>query len=358
VGDITQYPNPQYESQRAVYQQALDLLDQAISNISNDTTNHVNTHFEGDIFGGDDEDWLRRAQTIKAKFYLHMKDYPKAIAAAMEGIASPDQEILAPHGASYLQNYNTYYSFLTYDRPGYMTADGALAPALLDPNNPLYRGNAKTDEAGRFFWYYSPEGLNSAVNEYDLNVLSAAETGFSWGVDPTGAEDGFFAADAKFPVLTYAENQLILAEALLRSGDTAGALDALNAWRAALNTGYRISEAWQAEGLKYDPYVLADFAPGGMANSGNISAADALYKEIIVEKYISLLGELEVFNDARRNGFGSFSGVENWQVIGITPTTGTLIPQRFLYAQTELNSNTSTPNPPPGLFEKTEVLNQ
>jgi starch-binding outer membrane protein, SusD/RagB family len=68
-----------------------------------------------------------------------------------------------------------------------------------------------------------------------------------------------------------------------------------------------------------------------------------------------LIGQLEVFNDMRRNGFGSFAGQQNWQVIGITPNAGTTIPQRFLIPQTELNSNTNVPSPA-GLFQRTDVF--
>jgi hypothetical protein len=356
AANIQQYPNPAFESQLEVYQKVLALLDQGIANIASDTGKHVATTYEGDIFGGGDEEWLRRAHTIKAKFHLHLKQYQQAIDEANLGIASPSQDLLAPHGSSYLQNYNIYYSFLTYDRPGYMTADGALAPTLLDPSSERYRGDAKTDETGRFYWYYYPEGLNSNVTSYDINVLSSAETGFSWGVASDGSEDGFFAADASFPIVTFAENQLILAEALLRNGDPTGALGALNSWRAVLNTGYRISAAWQEEGLLYEPYDMSDFSPGGIQNPDGIPENDALYREIIEEKYISLLGQLEVFNDMRRMGYGTFASEENWQVLGITPNSGSQIPQRFLIPQTEINSNTSTPKPPPGLFEKTQVF--
>jgi hypothetical protein len=350
VVNIEEFPNPQFQNQVEVYAQAIALLDQGIADITSDMNSGVETSFEGDIFGGGDADWIARANTIKAKFYLHLKDYTQAMNAASAGI-SPDQEILATHGASYLQNFNVYYSFLTYDRPGYMTADNAIAPALLDSSTPIYRGNAKTDETARFLWYYYPEELNSKVNEYDINVLSAAD---GWVDDES--ENGFFAAEASFPILTYAENQLILAESLLRNGDMQGAIDALNAWRNVLNLGYRISPAWQAEGLLYESFDAADFSPGGIENADNLPAEDALYREIIEEKYISLLGTLEVFNDMRRTGTGTFSSQQNWQVLGITPNAGSTIPQRFLIAQTELNSNTQAPPSPPGLFDKTEVF--
>jgi hypothetical protein len=351
AANIEQYPNPAYDTQADVYAGVLALLDDAISNIANAP---AGTGYDGDFFGGDDAVWTARANTLKAKFLLHLGRYADAAAAAQAGISSSADDLMAPHGPSYGQNFNIYYSFLSYDRPGYMSADFALAPHLLDPglvDGTAYRGNAKTDETARFYWYYYPEGLNSGVEEYDINVLWSDD----WGNDPS--EDGFFSAINSFPILTFAENQLILAEALVRTGDDAGALDALNSWRQELAGGYRISPAYQGEGLQYDDYDLLDFAPVvGIENPDGISASDALYREIIEEKYVSLVGTLEVFTDMRRKAFGSFAGEQNWQMLGVTANTGSEIPQRFLIPQTELNANTSAPGTPPGLFEKTALF--
>lgn len=348
--NITEFPNPAYDTQASVYAAVIALLDAGIANIQGAI---AGTTYDGDFFGGNDATWIARANTLKAKFLLHQGQYAAAVTAAQAGISSVGQELLAPHGSSYGQNFNIYYSFLSYDRPGYMSADFALAPKLLDPgyvDNALYRGNAKTDEAARFIWMYYPAGLNTGVEEYDLNVLWSDD----WGSTPE--EDGYFGAITSSPIVTYAENQLILAEARLRTGDQPNAIAALNSWRTVLDNGYRISVAYLGEGNQYDAYVAADFAPGGMENLDGIASADAIYREIIEEKYVSLVGTLEVFNDARRRGFGSFSTQQNWQVLGITPNTGTEIPQRFLIPQTELNSNTSAPATPPGLFDKTALF--
>lgn len=349
--NLDQFPNPAYDTQSDIYADVLTLLDAAIVNIQ---TSPAGTTYEGDFFGGNDAAWIARANTLKAKYYLHLKQYANAITAATAGISSTSQELYAPHGGSYNQNFNIYYSFLTYDRPGYMSADYALAPKLLDPgyvDAALYRGNSSTDESARFSWYYYPEGLNTpGVAEYDVNVLWSED----WGTPED--YDGFFGAATSFPIITVAENQLILAEAKLRTADFNGALAALNVWRAILNTGYRITPGWLGEGYSYDPYIAADFDPAGIENVDGIDNDDALYREIIEEKYVSLLGTLEVFNDMRRMGFGAFAADQNWEIVGVTPNVGSDIPQRFLIPQTELNSNTSAPSTPPGLFTKTAIF--
>lgn len=347
--NIDQYPNPAYESQADVYNAVLAMLDDAIANIQ---ASPAGTTYEGDFFGGDDASWIARANTLKAKFLLHLDRYPEALAAAQLGISDAADDLIAPHGTSYNADFNIYYSFLVYDRPGYMSAVDGLAPRLLDPSATLSRNNAKTEEGARFDYSFITDE-NYAVG-YEPNYYSD----FDWGVP-----DGYFGTNTSFPILTYRENQLILAEAELRVNGFNNALTALNEYRAYLETGAYINPAYiAADNLMYSPYVAADFAPeggilspAGMENPDGVSAASALYREIIEEKYVSLLGTLEVFNDMRRTGFGDFATQQNWEVIGVTPNTGSTIPQRFLIPQTEINSNTSTPTPA-GLFDKTAVF--
>ena len=58
-----------------------------------------------------------------------------------------------------------------------------------------------------------------------------------------------------------------------------------------------------------------------------------MLKEILIERYLTLVGQIEQYNDVRRT--------KNY--LGITPVKGTKIPQRFFYAQSEINTNPNTP---------------
>ncbi len=94
---------------------------------------------------------------------------------------------------------------------------------------------------------------------------------------------------------------MIRAEALIKSNDFTGALDALNELRAYYATGAHLSQGYVDDyGLQYDAYDAADFAPGGIENSDNVTANAALLREILEERYITLTGQLEGFNDVRR----------------------------------------------------------
>jgi hypothetical protein len=342
--NLEEFPNPAYDTQASVYAAVLALLDDAITNIE---TAPAGTAYDGDFFGGTDADWIARANTLKAKFYLHLGDYPNALAAAEAGVTDPAGDLVAPHGTIYNSDFNIYYSFLVYDRPGYMSAAEGLAPQLLDPDAALTRNNAKTNEGARYSYSFIT----------DENYAIGYEPNFYSEFDGWGAPDGYFGTNTSFPIITYRENQLILAEASLRVTGFDAGLAALNDYRGYLSSGAYINPGYIDANLQYDPYDVLDFAPAvGIENTDGLAPADALYREIIEEKYVSMLGTLEVFNDMRRRGFGAFAAQQNWQVIGITPNTGTEIPQRFLIPQTEINANTSTPAAQPGLFEKTTLF--
>jgi starch-binding outer membrane protein, SusD/RagB family len=347
IVQLQNFPNPAFDPQGDIYADVIELLNTAISNINSAAATSA---FEGDIFGGNDAVWIARANTLKAKFHLHIGEYANALIAAGAGIANPENDLVATHGLSYGSNMNVYASFLDWDRPGYLSASGAFAPLMLDPGSTaaFNRNNSKTDETARFNYIYL-DNFGIYNTGYELNFMDD---------DYYGYPDGYFGADAPWYIVTYKENQLILAEAELRENGFVNALNELNELRDVLDKGAYINPAYTDAdnldfALNYDLYDAADFAPSGIENADGITPEDALYREIIEEKYVSLLGQLEVFNDMRRNGFGSFSAMQNWQVLGIpVKGTNTRIPQRFLIAQSEINSNTSTPPTIPALFDR------
>jgi len=207
------------------------------------------------------------------------------------------------------------YYFFFGERAGYLSATDAYAPKLLDPKQKgklaANRNNAKTDETERFNFFYTPAAPTTPT-DYSLNE-----------------GEGFSAPDAGFPLVTYSETQLILAEANLRIGaaNSADALAALNKHRAALTQQFPKG--------KYDPYTLLDILGG----------ASGLLTEILTEKYVTLIGQIEAFNDARRT--------KNAIGIPVKGSTAKTLPQRFLYPQSEINTNPNVPNPLPGLYDPT-----
>lgn len=322
------FPNPKFDTQASVYASLQTLLDSAIVNLG--STAFVDFAAQDIHFAGNMTRWIQTANTLKARYFMHVKDYPRALAAAQNGISTQANNFLAPHNNTNRGANNLYFQFLALDRPNWIDATGMYGVNLINPTGNRYRGNAKTNERARWNYFY-----NSATN---LNFAAAGT--------------GFFNHSTSFPLATFAENLLILAEADTRvNGFTAG-LARLNTYRAYMNTGAYISTAFLTTGnWRYDPYVAADFAAGGMENGGTSPLAQdrALLREIIEERYVTFIGQIEGYNDLRR----VFK--ETDIRIALPLNFGTQFPQRFLYPQVEIDMNKSTPNPIPSVFDPTPV---
>lgn len=330
AGDIVKFPNPNFESQAAVYPKLIALIDEAIA----DLNAGIGTVGAEDIhFGGDATKWKQVAYTLKARLLTDTKQYDAAYTAALSGVSAYANSLYAPHGITTSVNENHYFSFLTNQRLGDIYAVGAYNAGIMNPTSAAYRGNTKTTETARFKFYYQENGVNTP-GRIEPNTSS------------TATASGFFARAASFPMVTYQENVLTLAEMALRSGKGfAVALGHLNSYRAFLNTGGYINSTYLTAGTyKYEAYVAADFEAGGIENNDNITADNALLREILQERYVSFYGQHLGWNDERRTRAEAYG-------IKLTPNNGTQLPWRFIYSQNELNSNPNSPKPVPGTFD-------
>lgn len=321
--------NPAFEDQLSVYTKLQNLLDQAIDNLGSGTgrpASNADVHFDGNP-----TTWTAVAYTLKARYYMHTKAYADAYAAAQKGISTAANDLATPHGTAN-DNSNLNYQFFAIEvrQSDLVTSDfmaSLIAPdAATSPDFSNYRGNAKTNETARF--------------NYLLTTTS-------FGIQPN-TSDGFAAREAPAPLVTYAENLLILAEAGFRSQGFNQGLQHLNEFRAWMATGGYLSNANMAD-LQYDAYVAADFANGGIENPDGVSADNALLREILEERYVTFFGLIEGFNDTRR------TGKETIVRVPVTPNTGSQLPQRFLYPTTEIDRNPNVPNPVPDFFAPTAV---
>ncbi|MFT4740614.1 MAG: hypothetical protein ACI9GZ_003442 [Bacteroidia bacterium] len=334
-GGQLEFENPAYEEQATVYAKAQDLLDEAIINLETNTGRPL--ALTDIYFDGDPEPWIQVVYTIKARFYMHTKNYAAAFTAAQSGIGSDGASqgtynLSSVHGLA-LDNANLNYQFfeIAARKSDLITSDFFASiidsDAARSPNPANYRGNAKTNEAARY--------------DYLLQTTDI-------GIQPNTGINGFAQIDGPGAMVTYAENLLILAEAGARADFTTG-LTYLNEFRAYMSTGGYLSSPNMSD-LQYDAYDVADFDNGGIENQdGSVTPTQALLREILQERYVTLFGQIEVFNDLRR------TQNEGNIRVNVVPNTGSELPQRFLYAQSELDANSSTPNPIPGFFQLTSV---
>ena len=244
--------------------------------------------------------WTRVAYTLKARYYMHTAEslgvpaYAAAIAAALNGINDPTgQGDLRSFHTKVTAERNMWSQFQVSSGFG---TDLEAGKTLVDYMN------ARNDP--RRAAYFCLNALGGYGGD-DFNVIVDPDSISNFACLPPR-----FAADARIPYVSWAENELILAEAYAATGDTASA-------RVHLNT------------------ELASVPLPAVASG--LSAA-ALRDTVMMEKYVALFQNIETINDYRRTCIPAVTPVSNGQ--GFSH-----VPGRLYYPQAERNTNTNIPDP-------------
>lgn len=315
--------DPAFDGQIQVYTSVINRLDEGISTLNAAASSII---AEDIYFEGDKNKWIAAANTLKARFYLHQKDYANALSAAQNGISDADGDMKFYPGNAAADDKNLFWTILEGSRAGDIgnSVDGVESYLLtmLDARN-----DAKTDETARRAFYK----INSGSG---------------------GANEGIIQSQQPQNMVTYFENKLIMAEVAGRAGGVASGLEHLNDVRAWLNAGGNLNENFLDQPYRYDPFEPKDFDTGGLKNQDNSSPKEAFLREVIKERYVSGFGMHIPYNDARRlrKSDGAIS-VPYVLVNG----DNTRHPERMPYANNELNSNSNAPSEDPGIFQKTAV---
>jgi hypothetical protein len=325
----TEISDPVFDPQIDVYTQAIALLDDAIGTLGAASSGSIP---EDIYFGGDKVKWIAAANTLKARFYLHQKNYPAALTAAQNGISSSSGDMqYHPLADPASDNNNLFWTILEGSRAGDIGNNEGGSESyllqILDGVNPLSRNHAKTDETARR-GYYTIDSSGGSANDGVIEQLESQN------------------------MVTYFENQLIMAEAAARAGTASDGLPFLNNVRAWMNTGGHVNSNYQGMPMLYDAFVVADFDNGGIENPDNIDPKTAFLREVIEERYVSGFGMHMPYNDARRlrKSDGAFA-VPFTLVDGPGPP----YPERMPYSTNAINSNSNAPSDDPGIFVKTAV---
>jgi len=187
---------------------------------------------------------------------------------------------------------NLFYQFEAEQRTDYLTFDGSYLSRVLSDTTAISRTSAKTNDSNRReFYQYTAGGFDR------LNTNPG----------------GLFAADQSFPVISYPEVQLIIAESAQRTGDNAKAITALNNarnyWDGLMGT---------------DDYI--DMEAGDFADDAELLNA------IMLEKFVSVFG-LPTFYDLTRTN----------NMLGVDLDGRDAPVQRFIYPSVERSSNSNYP---------------
>ena len=321
---LPEVDDPVFDPQSQVFEDLQSLLDDAIQDLE---AVNGNPSIEPDIYyGGNPSLWIEAAWTLKARLYTLTRQYEQAFAAAQNGISAPENTMFyTPVDDANQDNDNLFFKLLNGSRTGDIGTGNSFAMQLLDVDNPDSRNNPKTNEEARKAYL-------------TIDESRAVETGIAGRVEP-------------MPLLTYAENQLILAESSAREQGLSAGLPYLNELRAELDAGNIFDVLADSLELTYEPFEAADFQSGGIENTDGIDAERAFLREVIEERYISGFAQLIAFDDARR-----LRSTDPDLVVPFPLNIGsaTEYPERFIYANSEINANSNAPEAP-GILVPTPI---
>lgn len=244
--------------------------------------------------------WIAAAYTLKARFYLHLVErngnaaYTLALAAAQKGISEAPTSALqamngqAPgdfrsfHGSTLDQDGNIWAEFLTSRQD--LVAGNVLVQILKTRNDP------------RLAAYFTPNVSGDYLG-MDENA-KVVGTGQAATINQATRRAFTF----RQPLVTWAENQLIMAEANYKLTGAAAAAPQVNAVRQAV---------------------------------GMPALATVTFDDVMLEKYIAMYQNIDVWSDFKRTciplikPFGSAAEV----------------PGRLPYSVTERTANPNIPLP-------------
>ena len=282
---------PHLDPQAQVYGDLQALLTQAITNLGGAGPGPGSLDL---VYGGNAAKWIAAANTLKARLYMHTAELPNnqidaaaltnAVTYALLGISDPANDFKSRHTSQPGED-NMWYQFNFRSGFGqYVVAGRALADIMVARNVPRLAEYFGASTPGPFGGQdpaggRSPGGVSSLTGTRNVPTFSQ-------------------------PIVTYIENELILAEAYFRLGQTANAQTRFDNARASVP---------------------------GLAAKTITSIAD-----IMEEKYVALYQNIEVWNDYKRSCYPAITPVP-------TSTFANQVPGRLYYGTTEQNVNPNVP---------------
>jgi hypothetical protein len=281
----TAFPHPKLDPQEQVYDSILTKLTTAIAYMG--ATGPTNTGALGNdaSYGGDPAHWIALAHSLRARYFVHMAAklgpsmYDSALGAAATGIQQGGDFVSANLATA--NQSNLWYQMETVYTQ-FIVAGSAFVDTMANASDP------------RLAVYFDPNGGGQFVG------ADPGQTGGDYSQLDTivRLKQGF-----QQPIVTYAETQLIIAEAEFQTGHTALALTALNNEKAF---------------------------------QGVPTVGTATLHNIMIEKWTALFQNIEVWSDWRRTN-----------IPALTPFNGGVIPRRIVYQDEEVAANPSIPGPGP-----------
>lgn len=289
---------PVFDPQEQVYADLQTLLDQAIADIESGVG--PGPGVVDLVYGGDADLWVEAANTLKARLHMHTAErlgnaaYTAAVAAATNGISDPAHDFRTFHSTATSER-NIWNQFQTSSFGPDLVVGKRLADLMVARDDP------RLDD---YFGRNSLGGYGGNDQTGDTNTPG----------DSVSPLDGLRnAPDFRQPILTWEENELILAEARyqLAGGGAAGVAAA-------------------------QPHLNA------VRNQYSLPVVPATLENIMTEKYIALFQNIEVWQDYKRTCLPVLDPVGTDPDEPPDPTAA--VPGRIYYGTTEASANPNTPS--------------
>ncbi|MGE5478911.1 MAG: SusD/RagB family nutrient-binding outer membrane lipoprotein [Chloroflexota bacterium] len=267
---------PQFVSQTEAYAEVQRLLDEALVNFADPGP------VDRDLnFGGDKDKWLAAVHSLKARYFLHLKNYASAASEASQGIADASGTLFGIYGEG-ASEYSPWGHWTLTEVGEPIRGERYFVNLLKANPNDSRLGEYFTSNDNGQYWGFAVRNQETADSN-ELNTLK------------TVSLKKYGAYGDNFPLISWQENQFILAEAKARTG--AGGLEELNS-------------------------VITQFGLPASTATGQ-----DLINEILLQKYLTLFLEGQSYHDMRRTG--------------TLPSPN--IPLRWTYPVAETNANPNVP---------------
>jgi len=246
--------------------------------------------------------WIAAANTLKARFHLHLverhgaSEYAAVLAAANLGIAEvPATAADGMHGRG-PGDFRMFHGSIQ-DFDANIWAEFLAQRADIVAGNVLVSTMKARNDTVRLAAYFDRNAAGQFIGT-DQNNVAVPPTSAPSVINTSVRRQFTF----RQPIVTWAENQLILAEAKFRTGDSAGAVVNVNNVRTKV---------------------------------GLPALAGASFTDIMLEKYIAMFQNIDVWSDYKRTC-----------VPTLIPYTGNSeVMGRLPYGAAERNANPNVPLP-------------
>ena len=309
---------PKFDSDEVIYTELIKLLDEGIAEVNAPTSAispGTNSTIYPGAFSASRNNWIRFANTLKLRIFLHYSEKDPAFAKSrIDALVASGVPLMTANSDSFQMDFvnaanarNPIDQFET-NRNGNLVVNAKIVNLM----------NSKTDPRRRFFFTQFPE--NSGL--YVGAVAGAAPAPGIYSKFHTylrGAITGtVYTGAAPIRMLTFAEYNFIRAEAALRFASPGSA-------QTFFQEGIRAS-------MLSAGVAAADITAYLAANGALTGTTAQQLEQIINEKYIANYGVVvEPWTDFRRTGYPTLTLPSN----AVVP----YFPRSLFYPQSEIDNN-------------------